>query len=109
MKAAEIAAAYLEGRLPLLQAAVQLRSFIDPWQPIWIHTKGSAGPLVAIYVASDEADRIGFLGNNEEAWHPDVLDRKRAELAETEERLAQSFAAACHAIVDYVASQNDDR
>jgi hypothetical protein len=104
MRAAEIASAYLEGRLPLLQAAVELRSLIDPWQPIWIATKGSNGPLAAIYVASDEADRIGFLGDKEELWHPDVLPQKRAELADAEVRLAEVFRAACQTIVDYAAS-----
>jgi hypothetical protein len=109
MKAAEIASAYIEGRLSLLQAAVQLRSFIEPSQPIWAYTKGANGPLTAIYVASDEADRIGFLGDNEELWHAEVLDQKRAELAKTERRLAASFGAACLAIIEYASSQTGDR
>jgi hypothetical protein len=96
MEATEISTAYLEGRVRPLQVAIRLCQYIDPWQPIWEATKGAAGPLSNLYLAADEADRIGFIGDNEELWHPDVLPRKRAELAEVEARLEQPVRAACH-------------
>jgi hypothetical protein len=104
MKALEIAIAYLDGRVRPLQTAVRLGQHIDPWQPIWEATKGAAGPLTAIYVGADEADRIGFIGLDEAQWHPDVQEGKRAELIEAEARLEAPIRAACQAIVDYASS-----
>lgn len=103
--AANIASAVLEGRLRPLQAALRLVPHVDPAQPIWEANKGAHGPLAMIYAACDEADRIGFIGENIEAWHPDVRDQKQSELAEAEERLAEPIRIACRAIIAYASSR----
>lgn len=100
-EAANIASAMLEGRLRPLQAALRLAPYVDPALPIWAATSGAHGPLSMIYAACDEADRIGFIGDNLDAWHPDVRDQKQRELAEAEERLAEPIRVACRAIIAY--------
>ncbi|MBD8903032.1 hypothetical protein MBTS_12380 [Methylobacterium bullatum] len=106
LSATEIATAYLEGRIRPLSAAIAILRYVDAWQPVWLATNGATGPLSAIYAASDEADRIGFLGDYEERWHPDVRSQKRAQLAEAEDRLAKPMMAACQAILSYEGTQH---
>ena len=84
-----------------MQAAVQLLRHVDPWHPLWTATKGASGPLSALYAAADAADRLGFVGGDIEQWHPDVRERKLAELTEAEARLSCSIHGACRTILGH--------
>jgi hypothetical protein len=105
-EAAKIASAMLEGRLRPLQAALRIVRYVDPARSVWEDTKGAHGPLTAIYMACDEADRMGFIGENLDMWHPEVRDRKQSELAEVEARLDEPIRIACQAILTYAATRS---
>jgi hypothetical protein len=63
--AAEIAASYLAKQLSLFEAASQLHPHVDPRSTLWQALEGPHGPLPVIYVARDEAERLGFFVSNE--------------------------------------------
>jgi hypothetical protein len=112
MSPTEIASAYVQGRLRLLKAALLLQGCSDLWLVSWNATGGPAGPLAAIYIAADVADRIGYFEGDAVRWHPEVRDKKLAEFAEAEARLARQFEAACQVILGAATSRdaaNQDR
>lgn len=104
--AVELAQDCIEGRITPLQTGRRITGYTNPWHPAWDALNGAHGPLSAFYTAGDEADRVKFLGDEVEKWHPDVGERKRAELAEAEEKMASSVLAACRALVEYAARSN---
>lgn len=97
----EIAAACLADEIKPLEAADQLLRAYEflPGQPIWEATGGAKGPLSALYQATDEIDRIGYIGDDPEWWHVSVRERKRADLIEAQSRMEKPVKAACRAII----------
>jgi hypothetical protein len=105
--AAEIAASYLAKQLSLFDAARQLHAHIaDPRSALWQALEGSHGPLPVIYVARDEAERLGFFVSNEVQWERKAFEARNTELVETELRLAPDFGKACEAIIRYAQNSN---
>jgi|SRR5580692_9922631 hypothetical protein len=104
-KAVEIAEGCLEGRLTPLQTARSILGYVGVGHAAWDAMDGGYGPLSSFYVAADEADRCYFLGEDVERWHPDVRERKRAELAEAESKMAPIVQAACRALIEYANQQ----
>lgn len=102
----EIAAACLADEIPSLEAAARLiRAYgFLPDEPVWAATGGPNGPLSRLYAASDEIDRIGYIGTDPEWWHPGVREAKRIDLAETLKRTEAPVKAACRAILEYGAA-----
>jgi hypothetical protein len=98
---AEIATACLADEIKPLEAAAQLLRAYEflPDEPIWEATGGPKGPLTALYQATDEIDRIGYIGNDPDWWHVSVRETKRVELVETQVRMEQPVKAACRAII----------
>ncbi len=101
MTPAEIAAACLADEIKPLEAADQLLRAYQflPGQPIWAVTGGPQGPLTALYKATDEIDRLGYIGNDADWWHVSVREAKRVELVEAQLRMEQPVKAACRAII----------
>jgi hypothetical protein len=89
-QADEAARKCLAGLITPMQASRLLTTgFLepDPRNPMWSRFNGANGPLSGFYRAADEADRVYFLGEDVERWHPDVREQKRRELAEAEARM----------------------
>jgi hypothetical protein len=106
-QADEAARKCLAGLITPMQASRLLTTgFLepDPRNPMWSRFNGANGPLSGFYRAADEADRVYFLGEDVERWHPDVREQKRRELAEAEARMTPPVYAACKALLEYAQS-----
>jgi hypothetical protein len=106
-EAVRVARACIEGRLTALQTGREIVTYINPWHPAWDALGGAHGPLAAFFVAQDRADRLHFLGDDVEQWHPDVREERRNELAEAEATATPGVLKACHALIDYSANRAD--
>lgn len=99
----QIAAGCLADEIESLDAAIRLLgafgSLFD--HAVWHATHGPEGPLVALYIASDEIDRIGYIGDDPAWWHPDVRAAKLTDLTETRARMEAPIKAACRAILEH--------
>lgn len=100
-KAAKIAQDCLDRRITPLQAARDLLRNVGIDHPAWHALGGGYGPLSALYVAADEADRLHWLGDDVERWHPSVREQKRAEVAAAEAAAMPDMHAACRALIEY--------
>lgn len=100
-----LAHACVEGRLTALQTAREMVRYINPWHPAWEALDGAHGPLAALFVAQDHADRLHFLGDDVERWHPDVRGQRRKELADAEATATPRVLKACQALIDYTANR----
>lgn len=104
-EAVRLAHACIEGRLTALQTGRDMVACINPWHPAWDALGGANGPLSAFFVAQDCADRLHFLGDDVEKWHPDVREQRRMELAEAEAAATPEVLRACKALLDYSATR----
>jgi len=100
-EAVRLAHACIEGELSALQTGREMVTYINSWHPVWDAMGGAHGPLAAFFVAQDCADRLHFLGENVERWHPDVREERQNELAEAEATATPEVLKACHALIDY--------
>jgi hypothetical protein len=103
----DIATACLAGKLRPLPAAVRLSGLVNPWHSAWIATGGAKGPLAALYEAADEADRVGYIGDDAEWWHPTVRCEKAAELQAADAQMAARVHGACRAILEHARTTAD--
>jgi hypothetical protein len=76
------------------------------WHPCWEALGGAHGPLSNFYVAEDLAEKVHFLGDDVERWHPDVRDEKRKELIEAEASMRAPVGEACRALIAYASKHN---
>jgi hypothetical protein len=104
----EIAESCLDGKTSPLAAGRSLSVMVGPPNPIWDEMGGAHGPLSALYAAADQSDRVYFLGQDVERWHPDVQERKRVELEDAEALAAPSVRAACLALIDHMTRSRTD-
>ncbi|HEY2049090.1 MAG TPA: hypothetical protein VGH03_07090 [Caulobacteraceae bacterium] len=104
-EAVRLAQDCIEGRLTPLQTGREIVKYVDPWHPAWDALGGAHGPLAAFFVAQDRADRLQFLGDDVERWHPDVREERRKELAEAEATVRPNVLQACHTLIDYSANR----
>jgi hypothetical protein len=98
-EAVEIAQSCLDGETTALAASRSLSRLVGPPNPIWDEMGGAHGPLSAFYIAADEADRVYFLDQDIERWHPHVRERKRTELVEAEANATPHVREACRALI----------
>ena len=99
--ALQLAAAFLRDEETPLQAAQGIARCPLNELPCWNDLGGADGPLSALYGADDEADQHHFLGDKVEMWHPEVRERKRADLLAAEERWRKPVSEACLALVEW--------
>jgi hypothetical protein len=59
-----------------------------------------------IYVARDEAERLGFFVNNEVQSEREAFKARNTELAEAELSFAPKSRKACEAIIRYAQNSN---
>lgn len=99
-EAVRVARSRLGGQVTPLKAGQIVSLLIGPPHPIW-DAGGAHGVLSAFYAAADLADRVYFLSEQVEAWHPSVKEQRRADLNSAEAQAAPAVRAACRALVDH--------
>jgi hypothetical protein len=103
-KAVEIARESLAGRITPLETGQLMIDYIDPWHPTWEALNGSFGPLVAFHVAAEALKRL-YCSGDDVALPSVSTEAQRRAVARAEASMAAKIHDACHALIEYAASQ----